>query len=566
MRCAGYLSGIEKIYSVSGGSIFAAHLVLNWAKYTGTNEQEAFAAAQEFVEKSRRDIRGRVVRRTVLSAIWFLPLILLRPFPPLRKKIRFSRIGYLIAEYDHLFGDQRLHNLPETPNLNMLTTSMISGDLCQFSRWGFKHGDEQFAGDEIKISFAVASSSAFPPLFPPAKLARKDFGASNKNFNPTHAYLTDGGVFDNSGYQVIDGQTDPAILSDAGAAFDHTETPHFRTIITRTIRATDILMKRLSDETLRNATSHPNLLTFQIGSTIKLPDLTGVAQEENKLISVTAQQLAAKIRTDLDRFTEDEVAVLVLNGFFTAARGLGLDIKTAPKLALFAPKFLDKDHIKRSHRRKIVGFYRKDFMSYVLGITFALLLFVVGAIPTYVYFLNTSEANATQATASQAATGDQLDALNQKYLSQIEDLQKKVKDLQQAPANSCDGTKVIGSFPIGDMPTPDGNNNKVGQIKNAKVTVIDTCTPPNSHASSWSLTYEYYNGQGTQHGDQGGILEFLDKNGDSLGTAGFSVDRGHCVYGHFEKRVAQGNLKAVGPLVSNVRMTIGGVSGRQGGC
>src|SRR5207248_5018620 len=62
LRDAGILTQVSHITSVSGGSIFAAHLVLNWGRYNGS-ANEFDAAAAEFLSFVRLDVRNRVFRR-----------------------------------------------------------------------------------------------------------------------------------------------------------------------------------------------------------------------------------------------------------------------------------------------------------------------------------------------------------------------------------------------------------------------------------------------------------------------------------------------------------------------
>jgi hypothetical protein len=60
------LSKVTHICSVSGGSILAAHLVRNWEKYVG--EDEDFAKAQaDLLRLASWDIRGNVIRRWLLA-------------------------------------------------------------------------------------------------------------------------------------------------------------------------------------------------------------------------------------------------------------------------------------------------------------------------------------------------------------------------------------------------------------------------------------------------------------------------------------------------------------------
>src|SRR5262245_33201704 len=66
LRDAGILPQITRITAVSGGSVFAAHLVLNWDRYNGS-PSEFDAAASEVLSFVRLDVRNRIVRRFPLT-------------------------------------------------------------------------------------------------------------------------------------------------------------------------------------------------------------------------------------------------------------------------------------------------------------------------------------------------------------------------------------------------------------------------------------------------------------------------------------------------------------------
>src|SRR5262249_13308662 len=68
LRDAGILSRVTHITSVSGGSAFAAHLVLHWDRYNGS-PSEFDAAAAEFLSFVRLDIRNRIARRFPLAML-----------------------------------------------------------------------------------------------------------------------------------------------------------------------------------------------------------------------------------------------------------------------------------------------------------------------------------------------------------------------------------------------------------------------------------------------------------------------------------------------------------------
>src|SRR6478672_2430821 len=59
---AGILPQVTHITAVSGGSIIAAHLGLNWDRYNGS-ASEFDAAANELLVLVRLDVRNRILRR-----------------------------------------------------------------------------------------------------------------------------------------------------------------------------------------------------------------------------------------------------------------------------------------------------------------------------------------------------------------------------------------------------------------------------------------------------------------------------------------------------------------------
>ena len=75
LRDANLLSQISHITSVSGGSILAAHLVLNWDRYTG-NDNQFNEVADEILRFVRIDVRGRIYRRAPMYFPFrFIPIV-----------------------------------------------------------------------------------------------------------------------------------------------------------------------------------------------------------------------------------------------------------------------------------------------------------------------------------------------------------------------------------------------------------------------------------------------------------------------------------------------------------
>src|SRR4051812_36299917 len=97
LRDAGILRDVTHVTAVSGGSILAAHLVLNWERYNGS-PQEFEEAAREILAFVRLDVRNRIVRRfPFVGARHLLRAITRRPFD--RRLTRTGLLEYYYRKY-----------------------------------------------------------------------------------------------------------------------------------------------------------------------------------------------------------------------------------------------------------------------------------------------------------------------------------------------------------------------------------------------------------------------------------------------------------------------------------
>src|SRR3954454_2757612 len=165
LRDSGVLPRVTHITSVSGGSVLAAHLALNWDRYNGS-AGEFEAAAAEVLAFIRMDVRNRIVRRYPLA----LPLCWPRRLVGKSNRL-LSRTGWLEWHYQqYLFGDTSLFQLPEAPQLHLLATNVSEGCLCSFNRNGMivvrRQPGNAIRLDRIHMGLAtvamgVTASSAF---------------------------------------------------------------------------------------------------------------------------------------------------------------------------------------------------------------------------------------------------------------------------------------------------------------------------------------------------------------------------------------------------------------------
>jgi predicted acylesterase/phospholipase RssA len=320
LRDADILSHVTDITAVSGGSIIAAHLALNWGRYTGS-ASEFDAAAAELLSFVRLDVRNRIVRRFPLG----FPLRGPRRLLGLSNR-KLTRVGLLEYHYEkYLFGDTSLFQLPEHPRLHILATNLSEGRLCSFNRdglWmirreaGHAYRIEQTHLGLATVPMAVAASSAFPGFFPPIELTGEDVGAKSGEFN-RQAY-TDGGVFDNLGVRMFRflGQSsatderrwDGVLVSDVGKPFQVQSDSGAGGMIRTAMRASDILMDRvwqLETETFKDA---PGFAFARITDLVS-PD------EDSTALHPEVQRQLPGIRTDLDRFSDLEISSLIRQGY-----------------------------------------------------------------------------------------------------------------------------------------------------------------------------------------------------------------------------------------------------------
>jgi predicted acylesterase/phospholipase RssA len=324
LRDAGILPQVTHITAVSGGSIFAAHLCLNWGRYNGS-PSEFDAAAAELLNFVRLDVRNRIVRRYALGFLLRGP----RRLAGLSNR-RLTRAGLLEYYYEKfLYGDTSLFQLPESPRLHLLATNISEGRLCSFNRDGLwmirRDVGQGFRIDQIPISLAtvpmaVTASSAFPGFFPPFELTRADVGGRSGEFD--HQAYTDGGVFDNLGVRMFrflatangnEPPCDGVLVSDVGRPFQVRSNVRPGGIIRTAMRASDILMDRvgqLENETFRDT---PGFVFARITDRV---DLT----EDPTALHPEIQRQLPSVRTDIDRFSDLEISTIVKQGYCVARK------------------------------------------------------------------------------------------------------------------------------------------------------------------------------------------------------------------------------------------------------
>ena len=206
----GYLKKLNRISSVSGGSITAAVLGMNWLKL----EFDGKGVAGNFkshVAKPIRNLADKTIDRKAIFTGILTPGSI------------SDKVAGAYREY--LFGDKTLQDLPDDPPRFVINaTNVQSGALWRFMKpymRDWKVGEVK--NPKVPLAAAVAASSAFPPVLSPAELELND-----SDFTPnsgaelqrkpytTDVILSDGGVYDNLGLETAWKRYKTILVSDAG--------------------------------------------------------------------------------------------------------------------------------------------------------------------------------------------------------------------------------------------------------------------------------------------------------------------------------------------------------------
>lgn len=397
LRDYGRLRDVDVITSVSGGSILAAHLVLNWGKYNGT-EAEFDEAAGELRKLSESDFRNREARLIGWRSLF-------------GRYCGNTSHGAQKIYADELFGNRTLESLGGTeanpsPKLFILSTDLNDPtSTVSFSSDGVRfHGQaetEHLSATASSIATAVTASAAFPPFFIPINLDTAETGANEAQLPHQPLFLTDGGVRDNSGAKIlreVASHCDKLIVSDASRALDLDRKTDYSSSRAKTLlRVIDILQTRVADEVF--ASQQKQSITVEAQEDVdQNEEETVIAPPEQwirisdrldpKTCSVELQNDISAIRTDLDRFESEEIVSLYHFGCAQADQADLRAKKNAPKdrLKPFSDDFSNSIPTRLLNSREVsVKLFGRDMATVLNGAVLAGLALVLLMLGLHLY-------------------------------------------------------------------------------------------------------------------------------------------------------------------------------------
>ena len=209
---AGWLAQLDRVSSVSGGSIAAGALALAWDDLR-VRENGVAERFRDLVVGPVRALADRTVDVWAVGSGVTLP---------------GGVADYVERAYDEaLFHGATLQDLPDWPRFVICATNVQTGSLWRFTkRYMADWRVGQVKSPTVPLARAVAASSAFPPFLSPLRMTLdegevEDFASGaplHRDPYTREAVLTDGGVYDNLGLETAWKKRATVLVSDAGGA------------------------------------------------------------------------------------------------------------------------------------------------------------------------------------------------------------------------------------------------------------------------------------------------------------------------------------------------------------
>ena len=245
----------------------------------------------------------------------------------------------LARSYDALFEGKLLADIPESssmPRFVFCATSVNTGACWHFHSGPLARMGEFYTGysavSDVRLSEAVAASSAFPLAFSAFELdsarlkdvSRVDPWGSNRPLSGKRntvtldqILLTDGGVYDNLGVEPVWQRFRAILSSDAGRPFESVASCS-QLILSRLKRVASISEEQVGAVRKRWLVEQ-YLSKTRVGALWAInTNVEDYPAGDVRSYSPEVRPLFSAVRTDLNSFTEGEIACLENHGYALA--------------------------------------------------------------------------------------------------------------------------------------------------------------------------------------------------------------------------------------------------------
>jgi NTE family protein len=206
----GILTQLDRVSSVSGGSIYAGVLASSW---DALSRDPSVATYQQLVVDPLRQFCRQDIDTVSIGEGLLAP---------------WTSVGDTVAaKYAASLLTLSLDRSPDAPLFVFNSTNLQTGRSFRFSKAYM--GDYLIgliAKPSVPLAKVVAASAAFPPFLSPVILDKpgpfQNVPGARFNTNAAYTqtlYLSDGGVYDNLGLETVWNRYQTVLVSDAGAPF-----------------------------------------------------------------------------------------------------------------------------------------------------------------------------------------------------------------------------------------------------------------------------------------------------------------------------------------------------------
>ena len=306
MNELGLLRKLDRVSSVSGGSMAAAALAIAYPKFQYDVKDQVTNLRATFLKPILDQANNSIDVGSAFAG--------LNPFA--------SAAAAAAKSYDkHLTQGVFLAQLPTRPLFVFNATSLMTGATMRFRPdYVADYHIGQLTGIRVPLAEVVAASAAFPPVLSPAvvdistgSLVPATGGPLARPPFTNTAVLTDGGVYDNMGTETVWKRCRTILLSNAGKPFGFDEDPA-ENWLQQSLRVLDIAMDQAEDLRERILV-HAYEIGARRGAMWGLTSGLNDPADRPPLLTPAEFTAAQNIPTRLTRFSKSDQALLLKAGY-----------------------------------------------------------------------------------------------------------------------------------------------------------------------------------------------------------------------------------------------------------